>query len=150
MESILHQLDWRIRIFDSLSYPTLVLNSDRTIIAANKVFLDRYKTTLDEVIGKNCHDHLFPADDGPKNFCTSDLCPHLTALKSGQHQSIQIQVRDKEGNLNWEERVFAPIVDDQGKVRYIIESIRDITRVIKWCRAPSAASWPPIDPAILS
>ena len=33
-------MDWRLRVFDSLSFPTLVLKPDRTIVAANLKLLD--------------------------------------------------------------------------------------------------------------
>ena len=33
-------IDWRIRVFDSLSYPTRILEPDGTIIAVNDIFLE--------------------------------------------------------------------------------------------------------------
>ena len=38
-------VDWRVRVFDSLSFPTLVLKPDRTIVAANLKFLDTFGRT---------------------------------------------------------------------------------------------------------
>jgi len=129
MELFIHELDWRVRIFDALSYPTLILSPDRTIIAVNKVFLSKYNVTEEEVIGKTCHDNELPNHSSPKIPCTNEFCPHLTAKESSQTQSIQVQTTDKEGNPCWEERVFSPIIDENGNVKYIIESIRDISRV---------------------
>jgi len=129
MELFIHELDWRVRIFDALSYPTLILSPDRTIIAVNKVFLSKYNVTEKEVVGKSCHDNALPTNSSPKIPCTSAYCPHLTTSQSSQTQSIQVQTKDQEGNPCWEERVFSPIIDENGKVKYIIESIRDISRV---------------------
>ena len=129
MELFIHELDWRVRIFDALSYPTLILRPDRTIIAVNKVFLSKYNVTEEEVVGKTCHDDVLPTHSSPKIPCTTDFCPHLTAKESAQTKSIQVQTKDKEGNPCWEERVFSPIIDENGNVKYIIESIRDISRV---------------------
>lgn len=128
MELFLHELDWRIRIFDALSYPTLILNPDRTIIAVNSVYLSKYNTTEDQLLGLTCHDNFLPIHSTPSIPCTTHLCPHLTAQQTGETQSIQVQVRDKEGKPSWEERVFSPILDEEGQVKYIIESIRDISR----------------------
>ena len=65
MELFIHELDWRVRIFDALSYPTLILSPDRTIIAVNKVFLSKYNVTEEEVIGKTCHDNELPNHSSP-------------------------------------------------------------------------------------
>ena len=129
MEFSIHELDWRIRIFDALSFPTLILAPDRTIIAVNQIFLDKFHTTEDQLIGHCCHDTVLLKHNLPNTPCTSSTCPHLTALDSGQTQSIQVQSRDQDGNTFWEERVFSPIIDENGAVKYIIESIRDISRI---------------------
>jgi PAS domain S-box-containing protein len=129
MEQFIHELDWRIRIFDSLSFPTLILNTDREIIAANRVFLERFDTTEQHLLGRTCYDDSQSFPNVPHLPCTTDNCPHLTAYESRATQSLQVKSHDHNGNPIWEERVFSPILDESGTVRYIIESIRDITRV---------------------
>ena len=42
--------------------------------------------------------------------------------------SILRQIQQKDGSDHWEDRVFSPILDDDGRVIYVIESIRDVTR----------------------
>jgi len=44
------------------------------------------------------------------------------------HSSLRRTVTD-DGRELWEDRVFSPILDDNGEIRYIIESLRDITRL---------------------
>jgi PAS domain S-box-containing protein len=129
MEQFIHELDWRIRIFDSLSFPTLILNTNREIIAANKIFLERFDTSEEKLLGKTCHDESLAFPNIPHLPCTTTRCPHLTAHETRETQSIQVKTRDHNGKPVWEERVFSPILDDQRNVKYIIESIRDITRV---------------------
>lgn len=128
MQLHIQDLEWRLRIFDALSYPTLILTPDRTILAVNKVFLEKYQTTEDQLVGKTCHDNFLPIHSSPHIPCETDLCPHLTALDSNQSQSIQVQVRHDDGSVTWEERVFSPIFNERGEAVYIIESIRDISR----------------------
>lgn len=129
MEQILNELDWRIRIFESLSYPTRILNANREVIAANQVFCDRFQITKEDLLGRTCHDDSLPYASISHFPCSSDKCPHLAAHESCKSQSIEVQTWDKNGNTIWEERVFSPILDDKGKVKYIVESIRDITRI---------------------
>lgn len=129
MNQLLHDLDWRIRIFDALSFPTLVLDNERKIIAANTVYLERFNVTEEQLLGKSCHDNSQSFSNAPHLPCTTDDCPHLTAYNTRETRSVQVKSRDKTGNPIWEERVFSPIFDEQGNVKYIIESIRDITRV---------------------
>jgi two-component system NtrC family sensor kinase len=37
-EKILQEMDWRVRVFDSLSFPTLIIRPDKSILTANQVF----------------------------------------------------------------------------------------------------------------
>lgn len=129
MEKILHELDWRIRIFDALSFPTLILNTDREIIAVNQVFLERFQITQDLLMGKTCYEEYQGFTNLPHLPCTSKNCPHLDVYENKVTKSIQVNVSGDDGEPIWEERVFSPIIDDHGHVKYIIESIRDITRV---------------------
>jgi two-component system, NtrC family, sensor kinase len=121
--------DWRWRVFDSLSFPTLILSPDRTIVAANERFLAKVKMPEAMVVGKTCrdmfkdyfYDHGLPCS-------TDDTCPLETTLEEGSGCSILRQISDPDGTPRWEDRVFSPIKDEQGRVIYVIESIRDVTR----------------------
>lgn len=129
MENFKPHQDWRVRIFDSLSFPTLVLDRNREIVAANKVFLKRFNTTESALLGLTCQDTLPGIPGFPTGQCSTNQCPHFSAFASGEPKSIQVQRKDGVGNTLWEERVFSPILDAEGNVEFIMESIRDITRV---------------------
>ncbi len=113
------ELFWRTRLFDSLSYPSVIFNRERTVVGANKKFLDTYKLDEKEIVGKKCF-HSFLYKDTP---CGSDDCPISMAVKEKTVQSYTVKHQYK-----WEERVFSPILDDEGEVAFIFSSIRDITR----------------------
>jgi two-component system, NtrC family, sensor kinase len=113
------ELFWRARIFDSLSYPSVVIALDKSIVGANKKFYDTYKLTREEILGKMCF-HTFLYKDTP---CNSEECPISKVLTSKAVHSHTIKHQYK-----WEERVFSPIFDDDGQVAFVISSIRDITR----------------------
>ena len=113
------EIDWRYRVFDSLSYPTLILKPDYTIVTANRRFLELFDQQLEELKGMKCYD--FYEADVP---CSSENCPLVRVVNTRQGQTLPW----KKGN-RWEDRVFSPILDDHGQVAYVIESIRDVTRV---------------------
>ena len=123
-------IDWRVRVFDSLSYPTRILQPDGTIIAVNDIFLESIGELSDSFIGQSCRkankEHFpnqsFPCDD-------DERCPLCKALKTKTGQSVLLHTVEPDGEDRWEDRVFSPILGDNGEVKYVIESIRDVTRV---------------------
>ena len=124
-----NELDWRVRVFDSLSFPTLVLRPDRTIVSVNQVFLKKIGATRNDIIGRTCRDVFNQYVYDPGLPCTEENCPLANTLESGEGQSVLRSLRDKNGQMRWEDRVFSPILDDDGRVKYVIESVRDMTRV---------------------
>jgi len=51
-EKISKEIDWRERVFDSLSYPSLMMTPDKIIVSGNRIFLEKFKTTLKDIVGK--------------------------------------------------------------------------------------------------
>jgi len=113
------ELFWRARIFDSLSYPSVVIAPDKSLVGANKKFYDTYKLSRKDIVGKMCF-NTFLYKDTP---CNSEDCPISKVLKNKASHSYTIKHQYK-----WEERFFSPIFDDDGEVAFVISSIRDITR----------------------
>ncbi len=114
---------WRIKVFDSLSFPTLILTCDRRIKAANQIFLNKMGLTHDEVVGKSCYEIFYNL----KAPCTDDICPLRRIISSGKSDAVLTTVTDGDGDVRWEDRVFSPIFNDDGSIAYIMESVRDIT-----------------------
>ncbi|MFC1863012.1 PAS domain S-box protein [Thermodesulfobacteriota bacterium] len=118
------ELDWRIRVFDSLSFPTLILRPDKVIMDANQRFLEEYGDA-EQVVGKTCHEIFYGSiEPCPLNKC---LLPKIFAEKKG-HSVLQ-RVVTEDGNERWEDRVFSPILDNDGEIKYVMESVRDVTRL---------------------
>lgn len=125
MNSKLHkEIDWRIRVFDSLSFPTLILGTDKVIIHANQVFLDQFGP-LNSIIGKRCHEVFYDS----KEPCAQELCPFPKVLADKKGHSNLTEILTESGDTRWEDRVFSPILDDDGEIIYIMESVRDVTRL---------------------
>lgn len=123
IEELPDEADWRYSIFDSLSYPTLILCPDKIILSANRSFQDKFGDRYD-IIGKTCHEY-FCNSNTP---CPSEKCPFSKVFAEKKGQSIVIK-GTRNGLETWEERVFSPIQSDRGEIAYIIESIRDVTHV---------------------
>jgi len=125
----INEVDWRLRVFDALSFPTLILKPDRTILAANKKFNERNKAGKTRIVGRTCKD-IFSEDKTLKHLsCSGANCPLQRVLKSKLSQSaVHKNVADN-GEIIWEERVFSPILGNDGEVKYVVESLRDITEV---------------------
>ena len=123
-EKISKKPHWRDRIFDSLSFPTLILNSDQEIIDANNVFLEKYGEKKD-IIGKKCYNFFYDSTVA----CSDKKCPFKTVLSKKTGASILVKKLDEDGIEKWEDRVFSPILDEKGEVKYVRESIRDVTQV---------------------
>jgi two-component system, NtrC family, sensor kinase len=121
---IFKETDWRLRVFDSLSYPSLVMTPDKIIVAGNQIFLDKYKTTLGDIVGKACYEVFYGARQ-----CPNDQCPLPVVIAEGRGQTLLRSVSTRTRKKLWEDRVFSPILDDDGEVAYILESVRDVTRV---------------------
>lgn len=121
---IAEEKDWRMHVFDSLSFPTLILNPDRTIVSVNQVFLKKFGE-MKGVIGRMCYKAFYELDEP----CTMRQCPLIQVLNDGKPRSLVIQTSFGGGAERWEERVFSPILDEEERIVYIMESIRDVTRI---------------------
>jgi PAS domain S-box-containing protein len=122
------EIDWRARVFDSLSFPTLILSPDRKIVSANQKFLEKIGSNPENIVGRTCREVFYQFFYDEELPCTRQTCPLDQTLKDGQGHSILRQVTHSSRRKRWEDRVFSPILNDAGEVIYVIESIRDITR----------------------
>ena len=116
------EMDWRVRVFDSLSFPTLILRPDKVIMHTNQIFLESHKGA-GQVIGKKCYELWYNADEP----CPPDKCPLEKVIKTKIGSSILKQEISENGDELWKDHVFSSILDDEGEVMYIMESIRDVT-----------------------
>ncbi len=129
MEIIDKELDWRLRVFDSMSFPTVIFRPDKTIVAVNKKYLQKLGVEESLIIGRSCEGvnlQYYPEQMFPCN--SKGECPLAKTVKCRTSQSVLLKFTDQHGQVGWEERVFSPILGADGNVDYIIESIRDVSR----------------------
>jgi len=123
-EKLFKEIDWRVKVFDSLSFPTLIMTPDKTIVHGNQVFFDKFKTTLEDIVGKRCYEVFYNARQ-----CPNTQCPLSKVIAERKGQNMLHSVTTDSRRKRWEDRVFSPILGDDGEVAYILESVRDVTRV---------------------
>jgi PAS domain S-box-containing protein len=122
--------DWRLRVFDSMSFPTVIFRPDKTIVAVNKRYLEKIGVEETQLLGRSCMEVNLQNYPDQKFPCNSDgECPLAKTVKCRTGQSVILKYTDQHGQIGWEERVFSPILGAAGEVDYIIESIRDVSRV---------------------
>ena len=116
---------WRGKVFDSLSLPALILKPNRVVINVNQTFVKEFGISKNEIIGQTCHEFFYQSKDP----CPYETCPLPKVLAEKTGQTILRRVEIPGRGEKWEDRIFSPILDDEGEVRYIIEKIRDVTHV---------------------
>ena len=124
--TITEEFDWRIKVFNSLPFPSLILTPDKVIISANQAFLEKKRTDLEKIIGKTCH-HVFYNTHEP---CSPAICPFSKVIAEKKSQST-LRRTEFDGNEEvWVDRMFSPILDENDNVKFIMESVRDASRII--------------------
>jgi len=122
---IMDEANLKTKVFDSLSVPTLILKPNKIIVDANARFLERFRVSKAQVVGKTCHDFFYHL----REPCPHETCALARTLEDRQgHSAVKI-VATGEGEEKWDNRVFSPIVDETGEVRYVVECIHDMTPV---------------------
>ncbi|MCK5836857.1 MAG: PAS domain S-box protein [Desulfobacula sp.] len=110
---------WRMGVFDSLSYPSVIISPDKTLMGANKKFYEAFNLSYKEIFGKKCY-HTFLYKNTP---CDSDQCTISKVIKDKKSHSFTLR-----HHYRWEERVFSPILDENGDVAYVMGNMLDITQ----------------------
>jgi len=118
------KFDWHDNLFESLSFPTLILAPDMTIVAANKRFLKKHSQSKKKIIGKKCHNILYQSEEP----CQESSCPLLNVLHNKEATSSLKKNSGADGAEIYEERVCSPILNKKGDVGYITASFRDVTK----------------------
>jgi two-component system NtrC family sensor kinase len=115
---------WRKTVFESLSFPTLMLAPDTTIVAANKRFLAKYGSRKNEVVGRTCAQIVCQSEAG----CPEPSCPVHRVIADKKGTSAIHKATEPNGVEAYEDRVCSPILNSNGDVDHIMLSLRDVTR----------------------
>jgi two-component system NtrC family sensor kinase len=116
--------DWHDRLFESLSFPTLLLNHEMVVTAVNDKFMDKYGCRQEDLIGKQCNQILCKTEEP----CPKHTCPIYRVLHEKKGTSEILKITESDGQDVYEDRVCSPILDEKGDVSYVMVSLRDVTR----------------------
>ncbi|MBW2603785.1 MAG: PAS domain S-box protein [Deltaproteobacteria bacterium] len=124
--AVTEEFDWRMKVFDTIPYPALILTPDKIIVSANRAFLERKHNELENVVGKTCHQVFYNTSEP----CSPAICPFSRVIAEKKWQStLRLMGYDGKEEV-WVDRMFFPILDGNGNVKFIMESVRDVSRVI--------------------
>lgn len=117
-------------IFDSYDADLLLLEPrEFRVVAANRAFLERRGLTLEQALGRHCHDF-----DNSRDGCMPpcELCPIAAAIQHGQpavteHRTIPTHG----GEARHLEIKVVPIFDTAGQIRWLFHRTVDITEAVR-------------------
>jgi signal transduction histidine kinase/ActR/RegA family two-component response regulator len=136
------------QVFDSAPGCYLVLAPDLTIVAVTDSYLRATMTVREQILGREIF-HVFPDNpDDPGATGVANLRASLErVLRSGRPDAMAVQKYDvrrphSEGDT-FEERYWSPInspiLGADGKVRYIVHRVEDVTEFVRLKKAGTAA-----------
>ncbi len=107
-------------VINSIDDGIVVLDPERKIMAANDAFLQRARSSREQVLGCCC------TEVGPGSCNLAD-CPTLACLRSGERQVRVCERKSDDGSVSWEEIHASPILDASGRLAQVVEVWRDIS-----------------------
>jgi two-component system NtrC family sensor kinase len=121
---LIHQID----------EPIVVINTDFTILEANKAYLKATGKTKTEVAGAYCY-KVFYDYDAPCSIHKPEYeCPMVKTLRTGETAHVIIDAPISGSRSGYFEIVTYPVKNSAGEVGRVIEIQRDITKelVSRW------------------
>ncbi len=118
--------DMYSQIFDNIEMPAVIIGADRNVIAVNQCACTVFNRTRSQLMKHNCdnRENCLCAAESNHGICLMLECPVRYALESGQTGSLDRIIGKRQMRYRAQ-----PIFDDRGKVRFVIETIADITNI---------------------
>jgi len=116
-------------LIHSMHEDILVIAPDYRIIDVNNSFLVTLKAKREDVIGRHC----FDVSHGYNEPCTmyGENCLLHGVFDTGEPQNCRHIHQTVDGSRVWVDILFSPMKDEKGKVTHVIETMRDVTNLIK-------------------
>ncbi len=118
-------------ILEGIGQGVVVIDRDFRIISANKGYCEQAKMPCEDIIGKYCYE----VSHHRKEPCYGDRCGYECSIKkcfeTGEHQrAIHTHYRS-DGNPIFVETNAYPLKDASGKIVSGIETLMDVTDIVK-------------------
>ena len=111
-------------LFDGINEEIMVVDKDFIVQDVNRAFLEGYKVSKDDVLGKKCHEIKTEAG----NLCRhgQNPCPMEKALETGDRVEVTHYYDAEEGQKEMI-RIMYPLDIERGSPVYFVEISRDVT-----------------------
>lgn len=112
-------------VFNGIGEGVVVLDKDYNIISVNKAYLEMVGRPKDEVAGSHCYEMSHHRDSPCED--QEHHCPVRETFKSKRPSQALHTHYDRHGKEMYVEVSSYPLIDRNSKVKYVIESVIDIT-----------------------
>ncbi len=110
--------EWE-EIFQAIGHPTLILDLQHTVIAANRAAANSVGKTEAEMLGEKCYEIFHGTSGSPAG------CPMSNLLRSANFETVEMEMETLKGMFLVS---CTPVFDDRGKLEKIIHIATDITQ----------------------
>jgi PAS domain S-box-containing protein len=107
-------------VINSIDDGIVVLDPQRTVLAANDAFLQRTSSGRSEILGCGCRQIA-------ESMCVPAECPTMACLQNGERQVRICQRTSADGTIVWEEVHASPVRGPSGAITRVVEVWRDIS-----------------------
>jgi two-component system response regulator AtoC len=114
------------QIIDILPGPFVVIDRNYQILSANRAYLKRYGLTLDEVVGRRCHEVSHHSSVPCSQH--GEQCPLETVLATREPAQAMHVHFDKRGQEEYVQLQAAPILSEDGEVLYMGEYVQVVNQ----------------------
>ncbi|MDA3886715.1 MAG: PAS domain-containing protein [Candidatus Delongbacteria bacterium] len=113
-------------VYDNLSFAVLIIDKDHNVVSSNKSAKEIFKNNTDE--GIKCY-ALTHNETKPCWQNGEDCAVKKTFTDKKQHQVVHKHIYN--GKEVFEEITATPIFDKNNEIKFVVEEIRDITKLLK-------------------
>ena len=116
-------------LLNQLQVEVIVIDKDYVIRDVNNTFLSSSSFRREEVIGKYCYE----ISHGYNSPChkNGEDCKLQKVFKDNKPMNFTHEHKHKNGSTNWVNILMSPLTDSEGNVTQVIESVQDISDIIK-------------------
>ncbi|MBD3268145.1 PAS domain S-box protein [bacterium] len=115
-------------LMNRLHEDVIVIDRDYIITDINNTFLHSTGEERSHIIGKKCFSVLqglrSPCDEHGKN------CLLKQVFENGEAANFTNQLTKRNGETIWVDIILSPLLNDNGHVTHVIETVRDITDIL--------------------
>ncbi len=128
LDLIFQHLETKDSIINGISDALMLLDAKTyEILDVNKAFLNLYKVSYEQVIGKTCYEIIHDLSKPCFQISSDEPCPLKETVSTGDFSNAEHVHKDQHGNNLYFEITSYPLKDANGEVTRIIHISRDVS-----------------------